>query len=1061
MTISQAFTAFKQSISEKYSNKKPQDQLPKYDIRKKNSNIEFEIRFGHKLTISKMDFERVYNKLLSFGFVKETEQYHLKVITEHKTPDKQNTINIRTEINDLSNIREYCRTGIIPESATHLVKQNLKQEPFDNSEFDFRISIQNEYTFNKSDPEIVQLYENWKSTEKIFRYMNRIKMVHPDKKGICIDLSIVKFTKNKDNSILKEIDFSESKLFKNDNKYEIELEINDLTYLFKEKSTIGLKLDKLLHDMKDSIKYVLSGFQMSNYPIPNSEKKMVLSEYGKLIGKRQGEKIDAQSFIGYSSYTLQQINLIEDPDNKNPCVLNNFCVTDKADGDRKLLYISSNGRIYYITMNMVVQYTGSMCTDTRTYGTIIDGENIILDKNKQYVNMYAAFDIYFIGNKDVRTKPFITFNIDKVETSGYRYSTLQYIIDIINTNITYESELEKPTYTAKRFYLVKEDETKINIHESCKQLFKSIDFHTYPYETDGIIFTSTNLGVGMETPEDKPKNFKYTWKNSFKWKPPEFNTIDFLVKIQKNGNQDIIEYVDNGKSVDPYKILSLSVGYDVNKDGELHSQQLMFDGVTSTGSGSGDYKAVLFSPTNPIDQYASVCYVPLKNDTSGEMKIFTENNEIIEHNMVVECKYVMNKDRRLAWIPLRIRYDKTEDFNKGKSFGNAFRVANSNWYTIHYPITKNMLLGIDTVNMLEENEDVYYNVSEGINKTEQLKKFHNIGVKSMLLDTVSKKGMTLIDYAVGRGGDLNKWNKNKLSFVLGIDISKDNIHNPKGGVCSRYIGLKKKWGKILNGLFIHGDTSKLLENGDFAVDDDKKEEDNSLFVYEQVMGKGKAQSTHGKYIAEMFGVASDLFDIGSIQFAIHYMFEDKYTLHNFIKNCADTIKVGGYFIGTCYDGQKVFNMLKDVDIGETKELYLDKKKIWHVKKQYNSQQPFNEEDVLGYSVSVYQESINKEFSEYLVHFEYFVEIMANYGFMPMSPLKGFEPIGSFETIYKKGGYTMTPEEQQISFLNNYFIFKKVRTVSSTFIHNKYTSDEDFTFKIGNPEKLNKKIILNK
>ena len=70
MTISQAFTAFKQSISEKYSNKKPQDQLPKYDIRKKNSSIEFEIRFGHKKTITKMDFERVYNKLLSYGFVK-------------------------------------------------------------------------------------------------------------------------------------------------------------------------------------------------------------------------------------------------------------------------------------------------------------------------------------------------------------------------------------------------------------------------------------------------------------------------------------------------------------------------------------------------------------------------------------------------------------------------------------------------------------------------------------------------------------------------------------------------------------------------------------------------------------------------------------------------------------------------------------------------------------------------------------------------------------------------------------------------------------------------------
>ena len=120
---------------------------------------------------------------------------------------------------------------------------------------------------------------------------------------------------------------------------------------------------------------------------------------------------------------------------------------------------------------------------------------------------------------------------------------------------------------------------------------------------------------------------------------------------------------------------------------------------------------------------------------------------------------------------------------------------------------------------------------------------------------------------------------------------------------------------------------------------------------------------------------------------------------------------------------------------------------------------FKDDYVLGYTIGVYQESINKEFNEYLVNFKYFVEIMGAYGFMPISPIKEIEAIDSFESIYKRGGFTLSDEEQQISFLNNYFIFKKVRQVSSAYVHNKYTQDENVKFVVGKPQKLNKKIVL--
>ena len=67
------------------------------------------------------------------------------------------------------------------------------------------------------------------------------------------------------------------------------------------------------------------------------------------------------------------------------------------------------------------------------------------------------------------------------------------------------------------------------------QRIKSLD-----YETDGLIFTPINTGVGTNKIGETPPSRKITWHNSFKWKPPEFNTIDFLATTQKTQNGDDI-----------------------------------------------------------------------------------------------------------------------------------------------------------------------------------------------------------------------------------------------------------------------------------------------------------------------------------------------------------------------------------------------------------------------------------------------------------------------------------------------------------------------------------------
>ena len=49
------------------------------------------------------------------------------------------------------------------------------------------------------------------------------------------------------------------------------------------------------------------------------------------------------------------------------------------------------------------------------------------------------------------------------------------------------------------------------------------------------------------------------------------------------------------------------------------------------------------------------------------------------------------------------------------------------------------------------------------------------------------------------------------------------------------------------------------------------------------------------------------FDVLSCQFSLHYYFESVDTFNGFLSNIKDNVKRGGYFIGTCYDGQRLFD----------------------------------------------------------------------------------------------------------------------------------------------------------
>ena len=1010
---------------------------------------ELEIKFGTRniQKITKNNFDNVIQFLLANNFTfAENNKYYLSIKAE----------DIRTEIHNIINIQDYCKTSVLPSELLPTAYSFNEKTSFpipdmphqaarvNFDKFNFRITYAVEKNLSPTSPEVQELIKIWSSTKKFYRLINRFSMVHQDY-PIRIDLSIVRESADKGKS------FKDTNIFKLAPKYEIEIEV-----LNEKLGSISTKdLDVLL---KKTSKYVLSGLQSTNYPVSYTELKDVTNAYLLLINQKmitEDEKPAPSNFIGPSSVTLQSANIA--PINKDSNIVNirkDYTVTDKADGERKMLYITNTGKIYLITTQLSVEFTGAETKNSKLFNTLLDGEHIKHNKLGVFINLYAAFDIYFVNGEDKRTLEF-TATTKGALPNNYRWNLLDSTIKNLNAVQVNTGGLPPIRIEKKRFY---EDSASQSIFAACKLINTNILANQYEYETDGFIFTPKNLGVGMTKPGQRPKSYKHTWDYSLKWKPAKYNTIDFLIRTKKTqtGTDFVGNKFEGGldtaalDQLVQYKTVILHVGYDVRKHGYANPCQTIIDDeipLKSDVDSEEGFKPVQFVPSNPYDPDAGLTNIELRLDNMNEKQMFTEENEVIEDNTIVEFRYDMDRLKGWRWVPLRIRYDKTAEFRAGyKNFGNAYHVAQNNWHSIHNPITIEMMTSGEGIPNELENDDIYYNQIKGPKVTKALRDFHNLFVKNKLIRSTTNAGDTLIDYAVGKGGDLPKWIHSELSFVFGIDRSRDNIRNVVDGVCARYLNYKMRFDSVPNGLFIFGDSAKNIKDQSAAFSEVGKQ------IIKAIFGEGpKDEKFLGKGVIKSYGKGVEGFNVSSIQFAIHYMFESPDILHNFLTNIAECTKLGGYFIGTSFNGKKIFKLLEELKTNEAYTFYDrdESNKLLEITKQYDTSEFSDNINCIGYGIDVFQASINKSFREYLVNYDYLTILLEAYGFVPLTSdeakaINLTDSVGSFEQLYKlmqtniKNGsldrneigtaYKMTRQEQDISFLNNYFIYKKVRSV---------------------------------
>jgi len=623
-----------------------------------NGSLELEVRFGtrnlkHVASTTKIDSDNVIKTLLSAGFVMEkTDDYTLKISSEvvDAASGKPAMSNIRTEIAGLHNIQLYCKTNSLDKVHPVFVQKTAVQRddgaddilPLNFDDFNFRLSLQKEKQFAESSTTAKTVVTPWRSSRKTFRYISRSTFRNPAFPFV-VDMSIVKESRRDNagsgsgNHMIPTHTFTESQVTESQPKYEIEIEVlNDAVG----QGTAFNTTKKLADALRACIKTVMSGLQGTHYPVGMAECADVAEDYMKLLHPEKETKetkererhqavkpLLPKQFIGPSSYTLQLQNIV--PVNENctiPNVRNNYTVTDKADGARKLLFISPTGRIYLIDTNMRVQFTGAQCGNDKLFNTLLDGEHILHDKSGRFINLFAAFDVYYIAGKDVRALHFVPPSAEAPVTK-FRLPLLAELMTELKARSVVRGAATCPIrMECKKFKYTGQDQS---IFQCCATLMSQIDANAFEYTTDGMIFTPADAPVGGDVGGEAagPKS-KITWPLSFKWKPAEANTIDFLATVVKdtNGQPKTSSIYTDGINVAKadqivqYNTLTLRVGFDEKKHGYLNPCEDVIQGkLPSRSRGANEraeraedsYKPVPFYPTNPYDPEAHVCNIIL------------------------------------------------------------------------------------------------------------------------------------------------------------------------------------------------------------------------------------------------------------------------------------------------------------------------------------------------------------------------------------------------------------------------------------------------------------------
>ena len=1028
---------------------------------------ELEVTFGGG-NVSSATFMNVFKRLKS----KYTQ---VDVDSEEKLNILLKKNDLRFTLPDFSDIEKYCKDNIINDKDYEVITKTRIASSNDLSmkEYNAKFKMRKEETeIPKEKVELV--LSTWGTTDKAFRLIKRWSFVdgtNPADSALQFDLSMVRSSaRDKQGQYHMVKTFNEMPFTRSLPTYEIEVELKKNPGLAfpegisaeeKKKIAVNHYLTRLVKGVGE----VLRGIQQNILLIRKSEEDRVLLEYLGLTKLEQETARGRFAFRGVKPVTMLLENLDKKGVKNKANLRDGFNVTDKADGLRVHAFCDETGELFMIDMAGHVYRTGlrrQACANT-----LLDGEWITTDKDDAPIQQLLLFDYYMNGNRDISKKPFYAENERGDVLEDTRHSYMKKWIENWSGGDGYEITI--PGYRDKKqqllqvsmkefFFGKKGDDSIFKAAEDCYA-----NAMRKMYKTDGLIFTSNEKAL--------PTAPGGAFYSQLKWKPSHDNTIDFAVIFEKNPLDASEDKIYKDAAHGEYKKLILCVGSDTNEFTVNPRIAVLDNKWPFPKEQKNVYKAVEFMPKDYSESLASTCYCKVQMDDEVDIEYVTcESGEIIQDKSIIEMRYDPSQEAGWRWIPMRVRHDKTQKYlavkgQVGKGIVgtlNNEHVANDTWNSIYNPITLGMITSgsmspdpeeiAAILSAKAQIQTVRYTAQFTISKNAQeylkpMRSFHNRWIKNEVLlqptlTGTEESSKTLIDLSVGKAGDLMKWKQIMPKFVLGIDIAEEDIIDKDNGAYSRVLDM---WMRPHNDgggkdsmppcIFVVGDSSKRILTGEAGKNPEESRILRTLF------GERDSISDH-PYVNEYRGILRDGADVVSCMFAIHYFFESEKKFNGFLQNVKDTLKLNGYFVCCCFDGDEVVKLLSEKKEGDDTTVTgkVDGDVLWYIKKKYEDEQVNGSTGLIPFGVSIeaFVASIGAPYTEYLVSKDLLIEKMKSIGCSLLAPDELKElGLGASTNLFSKSfemaktqkmSFGLERKEfevvRQFSFLNRWFIFKR-------------------------------------
>jgi len=798
------------------------------------------------------------------------------------------------------------------------------------------------YTINLNTEEKIDKFNM--ARDAFVRFKNRISYIHDQWR---FDLTIIKETTLADcGSLLKKM---VSEIFTELTQDNFLSAINNMHTNKLEVEIEHLPSDDNKNNLKpadvDEIVDLLFRMINNNYST-SINSQSIIQKCAKLMIEDERELARFNKRKGLKQL-LNQVKTVDKVTHKLIYPMKGYMITEKADGLRTLVYYekanSGLSPVYLINKDLSeyevkLDLTRFMC----------EGE-LITDEKDPSKKTLLIFDVMYFNDEKVYEMPM-----------KLRINFISKIIGELNKVIDKFSSGEGDVkFVEKTFVTIPPTDIEPKeLHGYLKKKYGA----KYDYEIDGLIFSEPDAD--------------YRSTNSYKWKPPAYNSIDFLaIKVPAN-ILGVKPYLPKpGKTL--YLLFS-AIHINIKRKLGLSFIEFYDTVFPEYKSKKEDYIPIQFCPSaNPLEYM-------FYYDTDAE----DLNYKVVELTKTIS-KDDQDKYRQYnlgEWNLLRIRDDRS--FERAEDYNN-YEVAEKIYMNFLNPIFFEDLSEFPSSYFSFEAPTMY-----------KAKNYYNRTIYGEIIYNNANESEYLIDLGTGRGGDIMRYNQAGIKAGIFLDDDIDALTEL----------IQRKYNMIKRTKF------------ETKVSKFRRERVSDLGIKILIM-HANLKDDHASLLKKIndLGYAKHSKNVCTSNFALHYLCDTEANIKNIVELVDSLLIKGGLFVFTVMDGKAIFDLLSDLDEGQKWVAMENGVEKYGIKKLYSGAKI----EPSGQTISVRMPFTNEYYEEPLCNVEYIIKLFTAKKYAVEMNSNFLDKINSPEVLSAKAGGRLTANDKHYIGLQRYVSLRKM------------------------------------